>query len=263
MERLRTPFFIVAMVAAALVVLVELGQPFLFGGAITPVDLANQAGALGLDTPAGGGATPQPSGIGVPYLALVDFVAVFTVGLMGAGILLPDRLHAKVQGVVTLVVSIILITTALVLLFVALAKLILMVALLFAFPFGTIAYLIIWGSFPRGEMAVILSVLMFLKLVFAGTLVAAQQRFIQNKGLIALVFTSLVANVIVAFLHGMVPGILVSITDAVAGIVVAIIAIVWGIVLLIGSIPAIVNAVRASSRLAADAAAVAAESASR
>ncbi|MFC7483970.1 hypothetical protein ACFQX7_33540 [Luedemannella flava] len=91
--------------------------------------------------------------------------------------------------------------------------------------------------------------------MFAGTLVAAQQRFIQNKGLVALVFTSLVANVIVAFLHGMVPGILVSITDAVAGIVVAIIAIIWGIVLLIGSIPAIVNAVRASARLAADAAA--------
>jgi hypothetical protein len=173
---------------------------------------------------------------------------------MGAGMLLPDRLHARAQGVVTLVASIVLITTAIVLLVLAIASVILMVALLFAFPFGTIAYLIIFGSFPRGDMAVILSLLMFLKLVFAGMLVFAQPRFIQNKGLVALVLTSLIANVVVSFLHGLVPGVLVSITDAVAGIVLAIIAIVWGVILLIGSIPAIVNAVRASARAAADAA---------
>src|SRR6185369_17388454 len=100
----------------------------------------------------------------------------------------------------TLIFSILLILLALVLLFIAIAKLILMVTLLLAFPFGTIAYLIIWGSFPRGEAAVILSLLMFLKLVFAGMLVAAQQRFIQNKGLVALVITTLVANLVVAFL---------------------------------------------------------------
>ena len=128
-----------------------------------------------------------------------------------------------------------------------------MVTLLLAFPFGTIAYLIIWGSFPRGEAAAVLALLMFLKLVFAGTLVAAQPRFVQNKGLVALVLTSLVANVVVAFLHALVPGVLVSILDAVAAIVVAIVAIVWAIVLLIGSIPAIVTAVRATASSVRDA----------
>jgi|KBSSwiStaDraftv2_1062776.scaffolds.fasta_scaffold284941_1 hypothetical protein len=247
MERLRTPFFIVAMVAAGLAVLVELGATYLVGGGpADPGQLAQQVAGLGVDVPAGG-QVGQPPGIAIPYLALIDVIVVFTVALMGAGMVVPDRLHGRLQGIITLIGAIILIITAIVLVFVALGELILMVTLLLAFPFGTIAYLIIWGSFPRGEAAVILSLLMFLKLVFAGMLVAAQQRFIQNKGLVALVITTLVANLVVAFLHGIVPGILVSITDAIAAIVLAIVAIIWGLVLAIGSIPSIVNAIRATA----------------
>jgi len=246
MDKLRTPFFVVAMVAAALVVLVELGMSLLLGGHNVGADFYQQAGALGVDVPAGGQVS-QPSGRGIPYLALVDVIPLFVVGLMGAGLILPHKLHGRLQGVVTLIGAIVLILTALVLLIVAIVEVILMVTLLFAFPFGTIAYLIIWGSFPRGDAVVILSLLMFLKLVFAAALVAAQQRFIQNKGLVLLVLTSLVANLIVAFLHGLVPGFLVSITDGIAAIVLAIIAIIWAIVLLIGAIPAIVKAVRSTA----------------
>lgn len=246
MERLRLPFFIVAMVAAGLVLLVELGATWILGGTIAePGRLAQQAADLGVSVPAGG-TVGQPPGLAIAYLALVNVIVVYTVALMATGMLVPDRIQGRLQGIVTLAAAIVLIIVALILLLVALAKLILMVALLLAFPFGTIAYLIIWGSFPRGAAAVILSLLMFLKLVFAAMLVAAQQRFIQNKGLVALVLTLLVANAIVAFLHGLVPAILVSITDALAAIIVAIIAIIWGLVLAIGSIPAIVNAVRAT-----------------
>jgi hypothetical protein len=168
MERLRTPFFIVAMVAAGLAVLVELGATYLVGGGpADPGQLAQQVAGLGVDVPAGG-QVGQPPGIAIPYLALIDVIVVFTVALMGAGMVVPDRLHGRLQGIITLIGAIILIITAIVLVFVALGELILMVTLLLAFPFGTIAYLIIWGSFPRGEAAVILSLLMFLKLVFAG-----------------------------------------------------------------------------------------------
>jgi len=247
MERLRTPFFICAMVAAGLAVLVELGSTYLVGGGpADPGQLAQQVAGFGVDVPAGG-QVGQPPGIAIPYLALIDVIVLFTVALMGAGMIVPDRLHGRLQGIITIIAAIILILTALVMLFIAIGKLILMVTLLLAFPFGTIAYLIIWGSFPRGDAAVILSLLMFLKLVFAAMLVAAQQRFIQNKGLVALVITTLVANVVAAFLHGIVPGILVSITDAIAAIVFAIVAIIWGLVLAIGSIPSIVNAVRATA----------------
>lgn len=140
-----------------------------------------------------------------------------------------------------------LIIVSLILLIIAVVLLLTMIALFFAVPFGTIAYLVIWGFFPRGDAAVPLSLLMFLKIVFAVMLVQAQPRFLQNKGLVALIITSLVANLVLAFLQGLVPIILVSIVDEVAAIVFAVVAIIWGIILLIGSIPAIVAAVRATA----------------
>lgn len=254
MDRLRTPFFVVALVAIALVVCVEIGATLLIGGHDVAGTFAAQSANLGVTVPSGGRAA-QPPGRAIAYLALVDVIPLFVVGLMGAGMLLPHRLHGKLQGVATLIGSIVLILAALVLLFLAILELILMVTLLFAFPFGTIAYLIIWGSFPRGDAAVVLTLLMFLKLVFAGALVAAQQRFLQNKGLVALVLTSLLCNIVAAFLHGLVPIILVSILDDVGAIVFAIVAIIWAIVLLIGSIPAMVKAVRTSASVAASKAA--------
>lgn len=245
MDRLRTPFFVIAIVAMGLVVLVELSMSLFVGGNDAGASFYAQAGEMGVQVPAGGRVS-EPPGLAIRYMALVDVIPLFVVALMGAGMLLPHRLHGRLQGPVTLVGSIILIIVALVLLVLAIAAVITMVTLLLAFPFGTIAYLIIWGYFPRGDAAVILSLLMFLKLVFAGMLVAAQQRFIQNKGLVALVLTSLVCNLVVAFLHGLVPGFLVSILDAIGGIVFAVVAIIWAIVLLVGSIPAIVKSIRVS-----------------
>jgi hypothetical protein len=237
---LRTPFFFISLVALGLVVAVETSSSFLLGLA-PALDTASE---LGANVPPG--VAERPGGIAIPYLALIDVILFGTVVLMGAGVLFSKRLHARAQGIITLVGAIILIITAIVLLFVAIAKLILMVALLLAIPFGTIAYLIMFGDFPTGEAAVVLSLIMFLKVVAIGFLIAAQQRFIQNKGLVALLITSLLGNVVAVFLHGMVPGILVSITDDIAGIVFAVVAIVWAIILLIGSIPAIVRAIQVS-----------------
>jgi hypothetical protein len=246
MGRLRTPFFLIGLLAMLLVVLLEIGASLFLGGQDVTGELLAQASELEVELP---GRQPDaevsaPPGRAIPYLALIDVVALFTVGLMAAGLLLPHRLHGRLQGGVTIIFSILLILAALVLLVIALVELITMVALFFAFPFGTIAYLIIWGFFPRGQATGLLSVLMFLKLVFAGALLLAQPRFIQNKGLVLLFVTSLVANVVAGFLHGLVPGILVSITDDIAAIIFAIVAIIWAIVLLIGSIPAVVKAVR-------------------
>jgi hypothetical protein len=230
-----------------LVVLLETGSRFLLAGHDVGAQLAGQAQALGVGVPAD---AQSPPGLGIGYLALVDAVALFTVLLMGSGLVVPQRIAGRVQGIATLVFAILLILGALVLLFIAIAKLILMVTLLFAFPFGTIAYLIIWGFFPRGTTTALLSLLMFLKLVFAVFLLLAQPRFIQNKGLVLLTLTSLICNIVASFLQGIVPGILVSITDAIAAIVFAIVAIIWAIVLLIGSIPGIVRALQTTAEAA-------------
>jgi hypothetical protein len=239
MNELRTPFFVVALVLMALVVLVEVGSPLILGGGPAGAALVDQGDELGVQVQ-DVDSVEEPPGRGISYLVLVDGILLYTVVLMGVALLIPDRVHARIQGVVTLIGSIILIIVALILAIIAFIELLVMVTLLAAAPFGTIAYLAIWGFFPRGDAAVLLSLLMFLKLAFCVFLVLANQRFLLMKGLMLLVLTSLVCNLLIAFLHGLVPIILVSIFDDIGALIVAIIAMIWGIILLILSIPSIV-----------------------
>ena len=109
------------------------------------------------------------------------------------------------QGVLTLILSIVLIIVAFILAIIAFVEMLVMVSLLLSMPFGTIAYLAIWGFFPRRDAGVILSLLMFLKLGFGVFLVLARQRFLQQKGLVLLVLTSFVCYLIVGFFTGLVP----------------------------------------------------------
>jgi hypothetical protein len=55
---------------------------------------------------------------------------------------------------------------------------------------------------------------------------------------------------VLSFLQGIVPIILVSISDAVGAIVFAVVAIVWAVVLLIGSVPGIIRAVQSTAEAA-------------
>ena len=265
MGDLRRPFFIVAIVLIGLVVLIELGSSLVLRAdeaseaalrEAVEVELADELAGLNAAQReqriqqrvnqlqarrAEEGSTP---GLGIPYLALIDTLVLFTVILMGAGLLLPERVHGRIQGIVTLVVSIIVIIVGIILIIVALLLLILMLALLFAVPFGTLVYLAIYGFFNRGGAATTLSLLMLLKIGFAVCLVIAHQRFLQNRGLVLIVLTSLVAGIVVSFLHGFVPLILVSIADAIAAIIIGIIAVIWAIVLLVGSLVSVFKTAR-------------------
>ncbi len=268
MEKIRTPFFIIALILLGLAVLVEMGSTGLlsrFGlnGASTAVAAADLVGdslqyfpedirgeienVLGDEDAAdeiSNADVGDVPGFGVRYLMLIDGILFFTVALIGIALVLPDYAQGKLQGVATLIFSILIIIAAIAMIFAALAAVVVMVVLLLAIPFGTIVYLIKYGSFDRGGASAILSLLMFLKFGFTATLILAHQRFLQGKGLIAIIITSFIATIVVTFLHGLVPRILVSITDAIAGIVVAIIAVIWAIILLIGSIPAVIKAVK-------------------
>ncbi|MGH3450253.1 MAG: hypothetical protein ACRDQW_05890, partial [Haloechinothrix sp.] len=209
---LRKPFFFIAIVAIALVVLVELGSSLLLGGGGAGSAFLAQADKLDIEPHDASGVT-EPQGRGIPYLVLVDVILLYTVSLMGVDLLVPDRVHGRVQGIVTVIGSIVLLIVAGVMLITAFAEVSVMVALFAAAPFGTIAYLALWGFFPTGDAAVVLGLLLFLKLAFCVFLLLAHQRFLQNKGLVLLIATSLLGNLIVAFLHGLVPIILVSIVD--------------------------------------------------
>ncbi|MFC4147456.1 hypothetical protein ACFO0M_14465 [Micromonospora mangrovi] len=246
MGELRKPFLLLALLAVALVVALELGAALLTGGGDAGGALRDSAGQLGVDVGDVGGVT-EPAGRGTGALALIDVVALWTTGLFCLSLVLPDRVQGRIQGVATLIFSVLLLLGSVVLLVVAFVELTVMVSLFLAAPFGTLAYLAVWGFFPVGDAAVLLGLILLLKLVWAGLLILAQPRFLQNKGLVLLMLTTLLCTVVLEFLHRLVPTILVSITDDLGAVLFAVVAIVWGLILLIGSIPAIVKAVRATA----------------
>ncbi len=216
---LRKPLFLIAMALILIALLIEIGSGLV----------------------AGFGA--RAGGLGVPSLSLLDGLLTFTIALIACSLLIPERAQGRIQGVATLIVSLIVIFAGIAKIFAAIGKLFLMIGLLLSPIFGTIAYFIIFAGFPRGEAAFSLSLLMTLKLFFAGFLVFAHQRFLQNKGLVLLALSSFIATIIIGYLHGFVPGFLVSVTDAIAAIIVALIAVIWAIVFLVGSIISVVKAV--------------------
>jgi hypothetical protein len=267
MDTLRKPLFVVALILIAVAVLVEIGATAILGEQPVTREQLETLAREQLEDEEGFRSLPpnlqelrvqqvtqqlievrenneRPPGLGIPYLALLDGLVLMTVGLMGIGLVVPERVHGRTQGIVTLVISLVLVLLDIILIFIALLLLVLMVSLFLSVPFGTLTYLAVFGFFDRAGADLAGGLVMALKLGFAGCLVFAHQRFLQNKGLVLLILTSFVASIVVAFLHGIVPGFLVSITDAIAAIVVAILAIIWAIILLVGAIVSVVKVLR-------------------
>jgi hypothetical protein len=229
LESIRRPLLVVAIVLFALAFLVEIGSSGFLG-----LKDSDAASSLHVPTP----------GLGVPSLAALDGLQLWVLLLIGAGLVIPGRIQGKLQGIATLVVSLLGLIGAVVLVLTSLLLLVVMVSLLLAVPFGTIAYFAIYSTFDKSGAQIALSLLMSLKLGFAICLLLAHWRFLQNRGLVLMTLTSLLATIVVGFLHGLVPGFLASITDAIAAIVVGIVAAIRALILLIRSIPSIVKALR-------------------
>lgn len=227
--RLNVPLFVVGLICVGLTVLGEIGSSW-----VDAVSSKGKLAALGT----------SPPGVGVPYLGLLDGLILYTFGLMGLSLLLPKGIHAKLQGILTLIVSFLGLLGAIVLIILTFILLIVMVTLLMAPIFGTAAYFVLYADFATGRAAGLLSAFMLLKLAAAVCLILAHPRFLENKGLVLLLLTSLLAQVITSFLHGVPPGFLVSITDAIAGLITAILAAIWCLILLVGSIVSVVKALR-------------------
>ena len=176
-------------------------------------------------------------------MALLDGLIFYAALVIGIGLLVPERLQSKVQGIATVIVAVVLLLACIARIFIDLQMLFLMLGMLLAVPFGTIVYLVIWGHFDTGSARIALSLIMGLKVIFAVFLVLAHQRFLQNKGLVLIILTSFLANIVIAILYGIVPGFLVSITDEVAAIIVCILAAVWIVIYLIGGIVSVVKVI--------------------
>jgi hypothetical protein len=253
-EGLRKPFFVAALVLITIVVLVEVGSLGVLGdgGPVNFQDLVPESGEvrdayeeeIDREELARILAADKPPGRAIPYMALLDGIVLFTVALMGAGLLLREQIQGRVQGCVTLIYSLLTVVGGIFMIIAAVILVLTMVSLLLAAPFGTLAYLATFGFFNRTGASVALGLLIMLKLAFAICLVLAHQRFLQNRGLVLLILTSLLGNVIISFLHGFVPRFLVSITDGVAAILVALLAVIWGLVLLVGAVISVIKLIR-------------------
>lgn len=256
MDDLRKPFFYAAVILMLLVVLIEIGAGFALGSDVPADVMGSISGALPEslrdvlgDIDAGDvqdlAESSDVPGMAIPYMALLDGMLLFTIGLVASSLIITDRVQGRVQGCVTGLLSFVLVFASIALIFAAIFLLLLMIALLLAVPFGTIAYMAIYGFFNRGGAAAVLSVTMLMKIGFVVCLILAQQRFLQNRGLVLLIVCSLVANIVVSFLHGFVPLPLVSITDAIGAIIMGVCGCVWWLLALIGAIPAILKVIRA------------------
>ena len=253
-SKLRKPLLVAALVLALLAVALEIGASGLlgtFGGVGASLlssvsDAAPGAASVMPDAAATERFAEQnrPPGLAISYLALFDALVLLALGLMAASLLIPDRALGRISGVVMLIVSFLLIVGGILLVLVALFALILMVSLFLAFPFGTAAYMAIYGFFARGEAAAVIGLLVAFKLGLGACLILAHQRFLQNRGLLVLLGGSLLLTLLIAFLHGLVPRPLVSITDALGAIVVGFVAVVWALVVLVGSVIAVGKSVK-------------------
>src|SRR5205085_9412320 len=110
MVRLRTPFLIVAIVLILLVVLIEVGTTLpgvLRGGSVPVTALPDHPPFTSEQQKALDQLSNQdhPPGQGIPDLALIDGIVLFTIALVGIALVVPERLQGRVQGIATLVFS--------------------------------------------------------------------------------------------------------------------------------------------------------------
>lgn len=243
----RRPLFFLACFALLLAVLVETGSSLALGG-----DAAGPVGALTAGVPdvepemVAGVDAESPPGNGIGYLALIDGYLLFSVIMLGLSFILSQRAYGRMQGIVTLIVSFCWLVLSFIMALVAFVLLMVMFGLFVAVPFGTIAYLAVWGFFPVSQSAAVLGLLLFLKLVFVALLVLAQQKFLKAVALMIHIAVSFVLQLVLGIVHGWLPGIVVSLGDQLLALVFAIVALAGALWAFIWSIPAVLNAVRVS-----------------
>jgi hypothetical protein len=105
-DKLRIPFFCASIVCLVIVFSIELGAQFF---------LSADKGSL---------ATP---GLGIMYLAWLDWLLLFTILLMGTALIVPDRIHGRIQGIITFIVALLTLLGTIVAIFTAFGLLMLMV----------------------------------------------------------------------------------------------------------------------------------------
>jgi hypothetical protein len=188
--------------------------------------------------------TPRP-GTGLPGTGALDVLVLLSLVLMMlVGVGVPARVMGRIQGIVTIVVALLTFLGSLFLLFAAIALLLLMVGLLLAGPFGTMAYMALFGHFDRGGAAITIGLVMGLKLASALCLALYTLQVLKSKSIVLLLACSIGLTLVLSFLHGLAPGFLVSVTDDIGAIVALVVALLWALYYVGSGIGSVVNNLR-------------------
>lgn len=259
MDQLRRPFLLITLVTIVLALLICLGSNLLKRD--TPLDqridtaltsarntpqIAQELERRGIDLndardQLAESTADEPPGLAIPALALVNGLLLLVLILTALPMLVGDRTTGNLQGIVSIVGGLVGLIVGVVVAIVAFTALMLMVSLFLAVPFGTLAYLAVFGSFDTGTASAITAVVMVLQVIGLICLILAQERFLKNIGLMLLFGTAILLTFVTGLLHSVVPGILVSITDALGGLIIGVVAAIWSLVILIGGIVAAVR----------------------
>lgn len=254
MRELRRWALWVAFAAVLMVVLVCIGSGFV----ISPPKLGARIAALQGDpggAPDGisiddllalnaddfGESAQDPPGLAIPYLALANGLLLVILALMVLPLVIGARWTPLVGGIVSLLGGLVAVIAGIVMAIIAFVALTVMVSLFLAAPFGTLAYLAIFGFFDIWASAAALGLIMLLQLAAIVFLLVAQQSMLGNKRLVFFLLLAVVLTLLVMILHSIVPIILVSITDALGALIIAIVAAIWGLLMLIGGIISLVK----------------------
>jgi hypothetical protein len=204
---------------------------FLILGAV-----ALQAGAAALLSRGAVPDLPRP-GLGIASLALLDAPIAYALFL-----LLLDQVPrlrpalARLQWVANLLAALLLLILGVMAALAAWALLVLMIALLLAPPFGTLAYVAAWGRFGEAEARLLLGSAMTLKLAGLAMALVAFPALRRNRWLMLMAAIALLVAVILGLAHAWPPGVLVSLADTVVALVAAVLAACLALLLLFGAL---------------------------
>ena len=196
---------------------------------------------LALDAGDFGDEVKDPPGLGIPYLALTNGLLLVILALMVLPLVIGARWTPLVGGIVSFLGGLVAVMAGIIMAIVAIVAVTVMVSLFLAAPFGTLAYLAIFGFFDTSAAGAALALIMFFQLAAIVFLLVAQQSMLGNKRLVFFLLLAVLMTLLTMVLHSIVPIILVSITDAVAAVIIAIVGAVWGLLMLIGGIISLVK----------------------
>ncbi|GAA1974900.1 hypothetical protein [Microbacterium pumilum] len=188
-----------------------------------------------------GESADDPPGLAIPYLALPNGLLLIIVGLMALPLLIGNRMIPLIGGIVSVLGGLVAVIAGIIMAIIAFVALLVMVSLFLAVPFGTLAYLAIFGFFDIWASAALLGLIMFLQLAAIVFLIVAQQSILGNKRLVFWLLLTVLLTFVVMILHSIVPIILVSITDALGALIIAIVGAIWGLLMLIGGIISLIK----------------------